>query len=269
MNQSAIARFRDRYGPWAIVAGASTGLGAEFAMQLAAKGLSVVLIARRADLLSSLAAKLSADYGVQARPISLDLTRPDATSIITAATDDIEIGLLIYNAGLSVVGSFFTQPLEEHLREIDTNCRAPLALVYSLGQRMLARKRGGIVLMSSLSAVQGSALIANYAATKSYNLILAEGLWDELREHGIDVLACSASSIDTPSYQTNAPSRPSPVAAMTPRAVAAETLAALGRQPSVIPGRTNRLAAFFMRRILPRRAAITLMGRTMRAMYSE
>ena len=261
--------FRDKYGPWALVAGASRGLGAEFAAQLAAKGLNVVLVARNAEMLESLGARLTSEFHVQARSISLDLMRPEAASRVTAATADIEIGLLIYNAGVSVVGSFFDHPLEEHLKELDTNCRTPLALVHALGQGMLARRRGGIVLMSSLSAVQGSALIANYAATKAYNLILAEGLWDELGEHGIDVLACNPSSVDTPNYRANTPSRSSPMAAMSPRAVAAETLAALGRQPSVIPGRTNRLAAFFMRRILTRRAAITIMGQTMRAMYSR
>jgi short-subunit dehydrogenase len=267
MGNSTIS-FREKYGPWALVAGASRGLGAEFAVQLAGKGLNIFLVARNAEMLESLGARLTSEYGVQARYVSLDLTRPDAASIITAATDDIEIGLLIYNAGFSVVGPFFARPLEEHLREINTNCRTPLALTHSLGQRMFARKRGGIVLMSSLSAVQGSALIANYAATKSYSLILAEGLWDELREHGIDVLACNPSSVDTPNYRASAPTRSSPMAAMSPRLVAAETLAALGRQPSVIPGRANRLAAFFMRRILTLRAAIAVMGRTMRAMYS-
>ena len=266
MTQS-ITSFRDRYGPWALVAGASKGLGAEFAAQLAARGLNLVLVARRADAMASLAAKLTADHGVQTRRVPLDLARADAASIIAAETRDIEIGLLVYNAALSIVGRFFDQPLEAHLKEIDTNCRAPLALAYTLGQQMVARQRGGIILLSSLSAMQGAALIANYTATKAYNLLLAEGLWDELREEGIDALAVMPSSVDTPSAQTRAPSRPSPVAALPPRVVVAETLAALGKQSSAIPGRTNRVAAFLMRRLLPRRVAITLMGRTMRAMY--
>lgn len=268
MSKQSVS-FRERYGPWALVAGASRGLGAEYARQLAAKGLNIVLIARRADEMASLAASLSADYRVQTRTLPFDLARADIASVVAKETIDIDIGLLVYNATLSIVGPLFDQPLEAHLKEIDTNCRAPLALAYTLGQRMLARQRGGIVLMSSLSALQGSPLIANYAATKAYNLVLAEGLWDELREHGIDVLACMPSSIDTANDPTSAPSRSSLVAAMSPRTVVATTLAALGKQPSVVPGRTNRLAAFVMRRLLPRRTAIEIMGRTLRGMYSR
>jgi len=267
MNEQSNS-FRERYGPWALVAGASVGMGAEYATQLAAKGLNLVLIARRADELASLAARLSADHGVQVRTLQLDLAHADAASMVAAETGDIDIGLLVYNAGLSIVGPFFAQPLEEHLRELDVNCRAPLTLVYTFGQRMLARKRGGIVLMSSLSASQGSALIANYVATKAYNLLLAEGLWDELRGQGIDVIASTPSSTATPGYLASNPGQ-TPGGTMSPRAVVAETLAALGKAPSVIPGGTNRLAALVMRRILTRRTAITLMGRTMRSMYPQ
>jgi short-subunit dehydrogenase len=146
-----------------------------------------------------------------------------------------------------------------------------MTLVYLLGQRMLTRKRGGIILMSSLSAFQGSALIANYTATKACNLLLAEGLWEELRTSGIDVLACRAGATSTPNYLTSTPAGSSRVhaIAMTPEAVAAETLAALGRQPDIIPGRFNRLASFVLRRLLSRRSAIRLMGRTLRGMYAR
>ncbi len=268
MNTVKDTRFLERYGPWALIAGASAGLGAEYATQLAAQGLNLVLIARRAELMKALADKLTAEYHVQVRLLPLDLARADVAAVVAEQTSDLEIGLLVYNAALSAVGPFLTQSLDVHLREIDTNCRAPLALAYTLGQRMTARGRGGIVLMSSLSATQGSPMISNYAATKAYNLMLAEGLWDELRGQGIDVLACSASSIDTPNYRASTPAQ-SAIAAMPPRAVVAETLAALGKQPSVIPGRSNRLAAFVMRRLLPRRFAITVMGRTLRAMYAQ
>lgn len=266
--ESKATQFQTRYGPWALVAGASTGLGAEFATQLAAHGLNLVLIARRAELLDALSARLSTDYAVQVRLIALDLSQPDTIESIAAQTDDIEVGLVVYNAAFSAIGSFFDQTLDAHLREIETNCRAPLSLAYALGRRMVTRARGGIVLMSSLSASQGSPLISNYAATKAYNLTLAEGLWDELRGQGIDVMACCAGSTDTPGYRASAPAKAfAPV--LLPRTVVAETLAALGHKPSVIPGRGNRLSAFVMQRILPRRIAIVIMGRTLRAMYSQ
>ncbi len=259
--------FFDKYGPWAVVAGASAGLGAEYATQLAAKGLNLVLIARRADLVDRLAERLKTEYPIQVRTLSIDLAQADAASLIATQTRDIEIGMLVYDAALSAVGPFFAQPLETHLREIDTNCRTPLMLAYLLGQRRASRQRGGIVLMSSLSATQGTPLISNYAATKAYNLVLAEGLWDELREQGVDVTACCAGSTDTPNYRASTPAK-NFTSVMAPSSVVAETLAALGRNPSVVPGRSNRLAAFVMRRLLSRRLAVTVMGRTLRGMYS-
>jgi short-subunit dehydrogenase len=262
--------FRARYGSWAVVAGASTGLGAEFAAQLAARGLNVVLVARQADRLAELSRRLAATYRVQLHPLPLDLAVPEAPALIAEQTHNLDVGLLIYNAALSIIGPFFEQPLDHHLRELDTNTRAPLMLAYLLGQSMRARQRGGIILMSSLSASLGSALIANYAATKAYNQVLAEGLWDELRAHRVDVLACCASTIVTPNYLASQPkrSRFNSFGALSPEVVVTETLNALGRQPSVIPGRSNRLAAFFIRRLLPRRVAIRMMGQTLRQMYS-
>ncbi len=261
--------FRDRYGTWALVAGASEGLGAEFATQLAAKGLNLVLIARRNELLEQLGAQLTRDHAIEVRTLPLDLAREDTGNVVEAATSDIEIGLLVYNAALSRIGPYLEITLEDHLKEIAVNCRAPLTLSYLLGQHMLKRRRGGIILMSSLSSSQGSALITNYSATKAYNRLLAEGLWDELREQGIDVLTCSASAVSTPGYQTSAPRRSSrlSVSAMTPRAVVSETLAALGKQPVIIPGWTNRAANIVMQRLIPHKTAITLMGRVMRGMY--
>jgi uncharacterized protein len=262
--------FRLHYGPWALVAGASKGLGAEYATQLAGKGLNLVLVARGEEALQSLATRLAGQYAVQVRPLSLDLADEASIDQIVEQTADLEIGLLIYNAAYSAIGPFFEIPLEDHLRELATNTRAPLALAYQLGQHMLPRKKGGMILMSSLSAMQGSAFISNYAATKAYNQVLGEGLWEELRSQGIDVLACLPSAISTPNYLDSLENKAgkAPVSATSPQAVVAETLAALGKRPFIIPGYGNRLAAFFMQRLLPRTAAIRLMGRVLRSMYT-
>ena len=260
------AEFRERYGPWAVVAGASQGLGAEYAAQLAANGLNLLLIARRAELLSALATDLAERHGVQVRTLALDLARADIGSVVSAETAGLEIGLLVYNAGLSVVGPIFDRPLEAYLTELWVNCRAPLTLGYTLGQGMRERGRGGIILMSSLSASMGSALIANYAATKAYNLVLAEGLWEEMRAGGVDVMACRAGAIRTPNYLASGSGGAG--GSMTPRAVAAETLAALGKYPSFIPGHGNRLSALALRS-LTRRLTVRIMGRVMRGMYGK
>jgi uncharacterized protein len=199
------AEFQRRYGPWAVVAGALSGLGEAFAVQLAAQGLNVVLIARRAALAAELAEQLAERYGIETRVLELDLARPDAAEVVSNETADLDVGLMVYNAALSIIGPFLDHPLEDHLREIETNCRAPMLLAYTLGRRMLARGRGGVVLVSSLSATMGSALIANYGATKAYNLVLAEGLWEELRTRGVDVMACCPAAVSTPNYAASGP----------------------------------------------------------------
>ncbi len=262
-------KLQHKYGPWALIAGGSEGLGASFAEQLAQRGLNLALVTRSADLLDTLAQRLSQRYGVQTLTITQDLSVEGAAATIDRQTEDLDLGLLIYNAGYPASGGFFDIPLEDHLRELGTNVRSPLELTYLIGQRLVARGRGGIILISSLSSAFGSALISNYAATKAYDLILAEGLWEELRGRGVDVLAALPSAIATPNYLENQQRDGSRnvVAPMLPEDVARETLAALGKGPSVVPGRVNRLQAFFMRRVLPRTAAIRLMGSVMRRMY--
>jgi uncharacterized protein len=263
--------FRQRYGPWAVVAGGSEGIGAAYAGLLASRGVKLALVARRLKPLQELASALTDRYGVRVRVLSMDLSRPDAAGQIFSATQDLEVGMLVYNAAFSAVGPFLDQTIDEHLREIDTNIRTPLVLTYQFGQRMLERGRGGIVLMSSLSAFQGSAFISNYSATKAFNMLLAEGLWEEWRARGVDVLVCMAGATRTPNYVASAPRRTGRFsdATLEPEAVAAEALAALGKQPHVIPGRSNRLVSFVLRHLLPRQVAITFMGRILRDMYAR
>lgn len=262
-------KFLQRYGKWAIVAGASQGLGAAYAQELARRGLHLVLIARRAELLQSEAKQLSEKYGVKVKPLVLDLSFPDAAEQIIYQTMDLDIGLLVYNAAFSAVGPFLEQSMENHVREIHTNVHAPLKLVYLLGQRMLQRGSGGILLMSSLSAFQGSAYISTYAATKAFNIVLAESLWEEWRQQGVDMLVCVSGAVKTPNYVSSQPVKTGGLGDMTlaPEQVVQEALDALGKQPFVIPGRMNRLASFVMRHLLPRKMTIQIMGRTLRAMY--
>ena len=141
MSRDSAADFRAKYGPWAVVAGASQGLGEEYARQLAARGLHVVMVARRAKLTTEIAQELAATYGVQTRVIPLDLAQADAAEVVERETADLEVGLLVYNAALSVIGRFFDAELVEHTAEIDTNCRAPMMLTHILGRKMAAWRR--------------------------------------------------------------------------------------------------------------------------------
>ena len=260
--------FRPSYGPWALVAGASEGLGAAYAEALARRGLDLVLVARRLELLQQLAARLTAQYDISVRLLPIDLSQPEAVNQIARETQSVELGLLVYNAAFSAVGPFFEHPLDDHLKEVDTNVRPVLGLVDTFGRRMLAAGHGGIILMTSLSAFQGSAYLSTYSATKAFNIVLAEGLWEEWRRSGVDVLACIAGAIRTPNYLASSPKRTGNISDATqePEAVVAEALAALGHRPTVIPGQLNRLTSFVMRRLLSRRAAVRIMGEVLRGM---
>ena len=257
--------FAERYGPWALVAGASAGLGASFARALAARGLNLVLLARRLEVLEALGAALRERHGVEVRARAVDLARPDLRDAVEEAAAGIDVGLLVYNAAHSAIGPFLDARLEEHLRVLDVNCRGPLVLAHALGARMAHRGHGGILLMSSISGSQGGPLLASYAASKAFDGVLAEGLWEELRARGVDVVACRAGATRTPGYAASRPK--ATVSLMEPDAVAERALEGLGRGPSVVPGAVNRLASFAFERLLPRRAAIRVMARAARRLY--
>ena len=221
-------------------------------------------------MLRALASGLVAETGVQARALPLDLARPDAAETLIEQVQGLEIGLLVLNAARSAIGPFLRTPLEDHLGEIETNIRTPMILAHRLGGPMAARGRGGIILMSSMSAMVGSALIANYAATKAYSRVLGEGLWEELRGQGVDVLVSSPGAVATPNYNNSLqPGERTPVGAQSPEVVVRETLDALGRRAAITPGRSTRMQGFFMARLLPRSAAIRMMGRVLRGMYEK
>ena len=250
--------FVRRYGAWATVAGASEGLGAAFAAGLAARGMNLLLLARRADRLDEVARRIREERGVEVRCLSIDVADPGVARALTDAAADLEIGVLVYNAAYSPIGNFLDLPQEELLQVVDVNVRAPIVFIHSLVPAMLERRRGAVVLMSSLAGLQGAPRIATYAASKAFNTILAEGLWGELQHSGIDVLATCAGAIRTPGYaQTSAHEAPG---MLDPVDVAQQTLAALGRGPRVVPGLLNRLASVVTGRVLPRRAAIRLMA---------
>ena len=169
------------------------------------RGLNVVLIARRIELAQQIADDIAAMTGVQTRALRADLADRDDLDRILADLADVDVGLLIYNAAFSVVGPFWNFDIDTHLKEIDVNVRGPLVLAHGFGERFRARGRGGIVLLSSMGALQGMVRVANYCATKAYNLVLAEGLWAELRDDGVDVLVSCAGATRTPNYLASEP----------------------------------------------------------------
>ena len=253
--------FPSRYGPWALVAGAAVGLGAEYARQIAAHGLSVVLIDRDAAPLEATAGAIRDAHPVEVRTLALDLARADVADAVVAATRDLEIGLLVYNAAIGTVSPFLDITPANTQAMIDVNCRAPLFLAHALVPAMVKRKRGGVVLMSSMAGNFGAAQLTVYAATKAFALVFADALWAELRGHGVDVLAVQPGQTRTPGWQSSQPEElrgPGPHV-MEPEEVVREALAALGVETTLIPGELNRQSAQMLAS-LPRRQAIELIS---------
>jgi len=190
-----------RYGPWAVIAGGSEGVGAAFADQLADAGLNLVLIARKPGPLEQTAAA-ARTRGAEVRTVAVDLTDPAAVAEIVAATEDVEVGLLIYNAGANSYGSeFVLGELDRFRAVVDLNITAQLALVHHFGARMRAAGRGGLLLVGSMSGFLGGYHQTVYAGVKAFGRLFAESLWLELREHGVDVLELVLGVTRTPAME--------------------------------------------------------------------
>jgi len=252
-------QFAKKYGPFALVAGGSDGLGAAFAEALAQRGLNLVLIARNKERLEATAARIREKYKIDVISIAADMA--EFENVKKHVNDlQVSVGLLVYNAAYAPIG-LFENTSEEHLSLASAvNVKAPLLLAKLLSEQMIKNKRGGIVLMSSLAGAQGSPNLAAYAATKAFNAVLAEGLWKELKPHGIDVIGCCAGAILTPGYKEAEKTKPAP-GTMTAGNVAETTLKNLGKGPIVVPGGVNKFARFLFTRLLSKKAAIDIMSK--------
>jgi uncharacterized protein len=261
--------FKQKYGNTALIAGASEGIGAAFSVCLAAEGLDLVLVARRLPPLQLLAHYLENKYNINTTCISCDLSASDASQQIEESLNGRDIDILVYNAALSYLGPFLKNPRENHIQAARLNMLTPMNIVHFYGGKMVSKKRGAIILMTSLAGLQGSGYLSVYAATKAFNRILAESLWYEWKNSGVDVIACCAGATATPGFINTNPEKSSIFAprVLKPEEVALECLRMLGKKPSFITGRANRFASFIMQKMLPRKMAVNIMGDTTRKMY--
>ncbi|HUO55189.1 MAG TPA: SDR family NAD(P)-dependent oxidoreductase [Rhodoblastus sp.] len=250
------------YGPWALVTGASDGIGRAIAGELARQGLSLVLVARRRGALEELAQGLNARYRTQARVLVADLSSPSEVARVDVETRDLDIGLLVASAGYGGSGPFVDASQESELGMIDVNCRALAQSAQDFARRFVARGRGGLVLMSSVVAFQGVPRAANYAATKAYVQTLAEGLAVELKDKGVEVLASAPGPVVT---GFGARSGMKIARGQTPEEVALGTLRALGRRTTVRPGFLAKALEAALAP-LPRPYRVRVMGRVMAGM---
>lgn len=254
------AAFREKYGPWALVTGASSGIGAEFSRQLAARGLSIVLVARREDRLQALAAALKDTCHVDTLVVTADLTHPDAHNIVSEACKHLQIGLLINNAGIASHGSFFKHPIDSYQNMIALNITAVTAMAHAFGRQMCLRGKGGIIFISSISA-SGMPWMATYCSTKSYVTCLALTLRDELNRNGVDCMSLEPGLVVSEmTLGENEADEPGDVTLMPTEQCVSEALQVFGRKAVYTPGLRNRIIKNLLL-LLPRPLALWLLSK--------
>jgi hypothetical protein len=261
--------FKEKYGSSALVVGGAEGLGEAFAREIAAKGINLILWDIQEEKLRLLKDSLEDRYDITVDTVISDLSDMNALDASLASLASKEIGLVVYNAAYSPLGEFLDSSLDIHNKLLKVNVESLLRLTYYFGVKMAARGRGGMVLLSSMASLQGTAIVAHYAASKAYIRILAEGLWEEWRSNGVDVLACIAGATGTQNYWNTNPRRKGlmipPV--QSPEQVAREALQQLGKQPSMIPGFWNRFSLRLMSFVLNQKQAVLAVSKNLRKMY--
>ena len=261
-----------KYGGWAVVTGATSGIGRSFAHELARKGMDLVLVARTETSLRRTAAELREAYGARSRTLVLDLSNPDSAAILDRDTEDLDVGLLISNAGVEQRGAFLRHTPPELRRAITLNVTTPTELGQRFGRRFMRRGGGGMVFVSGIIGHQGVPYLANYAATKAHQLALAEGLHYELRRHGVDVLGLSPGLTTTAMVgrlENDIRFGRIGMLQLRPQRVARAALGHLGRRPSVVVGMQYRFFGMLTKRILSRARGAWLFGTLFRFAFAD
>jgi len=262
LSTSEQRRLREQYGPWALVTGASSGIGRELARQLAAAGFHLVINARQAQRLADLAKDLQTRYGVQVCSVAADVSEAAGVQQLIDETRSLPIGLVVLSAGYGSSGLFLQSDLAAEMDLLQVNCAAVLTLSHQFGNRLAARQRGGLILLSSMVAFQGVPYSANYAASKAYVQSLAEALARELKPQGVDVLAAAPGPVRS-GFAQRAKLQMS--MALTPEDVGVPILRALGRQTTVLPGWLTKLLVYSLRTV-PRWGKVRIMEKVMGGM---
>lgn len=261
-NDSALKR---RFGPTALVTGASDGIGRAFAVQLAEQGFDLILVARRDSVLQELALDLGTRFGVNVRAVAMDLSEPSAVPKLMSLTETTPVGLVVAAAGFGSIGPFLDQDVASEINMVDLNCRSVVELSYGFGQRMAAERHGGIVLFGSLVGFNGAPLSATYAATKGFVQSFAEGIAAEMRPNGVNVLSVAPGPVGT-GFAARAGMQMGQ--ATTPEMVARSALASLGRRTTVRPGFLAKFLGWSLA-MLPRWGRVQVMGIIMKGMIGK
>ena len=256
--------FLDRYGPVALVTGASSGIGYAFAKELAERGFDLVLVARRADRMEELAKRLETAHGTNSRIVEADLSEPDAPAQVVAATEGVDIGLVVSNAGFNIKGAFEAKNASAMAKMLMVNCNAPMQLAHGFIPRLKARGKGGIVFTASVEGLIGCPYSTAYSASKALVISLGEGLWGELQPEGIDVLTLCPGATESEATAGYGKELPALQNLQPARDVARLTLDNIANGPSFVPHEHYK-AMFDQILALPRREALASMASNMKA----
>lgn len=255
-------RLKQTYGQWAIVTGASSGIGFEIAKCLAEAGLDLVICSRNLKKLEEVETNLKSKFNIEIKVISTDVSEAVGIDKIINETKDLNVGLLVVSAGYGTSGIFTETSLHSEINMLRVNCEALLSLTHYYSQQFVLQKRGGIILMSSMVAFQGVPYSANYAATKAYVQSLAEALSVELKPYGVDVLAAAPGPVKS-GFEQRANMKMSMF--LTPSQIAIPILKALGKKTTVLPGLLTKILVYSLRTI-PRWGKVRIMEKVMGGM---
>ncbi len=258
--------YKDKYGSYALITGASSGIGKEFAKQLAQKGLNLVLVARRKERLETLKQEIQTDNKVEIHTIGIDLLSDNFLETIRAVTDNLEIGSLVNNAGVMYIGNYLDCPLEKDLQMIDLNIKVPAILTHHFVPKMVERKKGGLIFTASLLGFMGTPYATTYAGTKAHEIVKGEGLAYELKPHNIDVLTLNPGLTETEMTADNDFSG-MPMKLMKPDVVAKTAIDALGKKVLVSPGFMNNMLNWMSKRIMSRKMNTNMFGKLMKKTF--
>lgn len=248
-----------QYGDWAIVTGATSGIGLELATQLASAGFHLILNARNLENLKKVAHELQRSHQVQIKIVAADLSESAGVDQLIQASENLKVGLLINNAGFGTSGLFLDTSIHAEISMLRVNCEAVLSLSHYFSQRFKQQQRGGIIFLSSLVAFQGVPYAANYAATKAYIQSLAEALAIELKPYNIDVLSAAPGPVES-GFGQRADMKMN--GALQPAQIGVPILRALGKQRNVIPGMLSKVLVYSLRTV-PRFVKIRIMQTVM------
>ena len=254
---------KKRFGPWALVTGASSGIGKEFARQIAASGIHVALVGRREPLLRTVGVECTRASGVQHRIIPLDLSEPDFLPALADATRDLDIGLVVSNAGTGNPGEFLKHDRQLLQATLRLNTMAHLDITHHFGQKLGERRRGGIILVGALGAENGIPCMANDGGAKAYVHSLGEALHYEFKPLGVYVTVLAAGVTNTAVIDKfGLDPKTMPMKPMSVEQCVSEGLSGLRKNRSrVVPGRLNRIMNALVPASVARKLLADLLGK--------